>query len=144
MDLQTLSDVEALEKLSNLLQQNRVPAPNLCCTRHKVNFSNRVSDEDTQRVSDSSHACKPTLNDELNNIIGNVMNHDIIDIDALFFDQELKLNLREADVKARHELTSTFSTPNGIKEKCKFLKQYLEPAALRDAIDTDNVSSRRS
>ncbi|ETN02809.1 hypothetical protein PPTG_15774 [Phytophthora nicotianae INRA-310] len=77
------------------------------------------------------------------------MNDDIIDIDALF-DQELKMNLREADVKARvinyfmlcddiilqHELNSTFSTSNGIKKKCKFLKQYLEPAALRDAIDT--------
>ncbi|ETK77666.1 hypothetical protein F441_16388, partial [Phytophthora nicotianae CJ01A1] len=41
-----------------------VPAPNLCCTRHKVNFSNRVNDEDTQRASDSSHACKQTLNDD--------------------------------------------------------------------------------
>eukprot|EP00644_Phytophthora_capsici_P000508 jgi/Phyca11/99990/e_gw1.4.1076.1 len=89
------------------------------------------------------------IRSELDNIIGSVMNDDIIDIDALF-DQELKMDLREADVKARvinyfmlcddiilqHGLSSTFSTPNGIKEKCKFLKQYLEPAALRDAIDT--------
>ncbi|KAF4140685.1 hypothetical protein GN958_ATG10132 [Phytophthora infestans] len=89
------------------------------------------------------------IRSELDNIIGNVMNGDIIDIDALF-DQELKMDLHEADVKARvinyfmlcddiilqHGLSSTFSTPNGIKEKCKFLKQYLEPAALRDAIDT--------
>ncbi|KAG1696257.1 hypothetical protein DVH05_018803 [Phytophthora capsici] len=40
------------------------------------------------------------------------------------------------DIILQHGLSSTFSTPNGIKEKCKFLKQYLEPAALRDAIDT--------
>ncbi|KAL3665246.1 hypothetical protein V7S43_009874 [Phytophthora oleae] len=77
------------------------------------------------------------------------MNDDIVDVDALF-DQELKMDLREADVKARvvnyfmlcddiilqHGLSSMFSTPNGIKEKCKFLKQYLEPVALRDAVDT--------
>eukprot|EP00644_Phytophthora_capsici_P014217 jgi/Phyca11/98546/e_gw1.3.920.1 len=55
------------------------------------------------------------IRSELDNIIGSVMNDDIIDIDALF-DQVLKMDLREAD--------------------CKFLKQYLEPAALRDAIDT--------
>ncbi|KAL3660613.1 hypothetical protein V7S43_014368 [Phytophthora oleae] len=58
--------------------------------------------------------------------------------------------LREANVKARvinyftlcddiilqHGLSSMFLTPNGIKEKCTFLKQYLEPVALRDAVDT--------
>ncbi|POM72578.1 Hypothetical protein PHPALM_10679 [Phytophthora palmivora] len=89
------------------------------------------------------------IRSELDNIIRNVMNDDIVDVDALF-DQRLKMDLREADVKARvinyfmlcddiilqHGLSSMFSTPNGIKEKCKFLKQYLEPVALRDAVDT--------
>ncbi|KAF4130639.1 hypothetical protein GN958_ATG20221 [Phytophthora infestans] len=69
------------------------------------------------------------IRSELANIIGDVRNADIIDIDALF-DQVLKMNLRE------HGLSSTFSNLNRIKEKFKFLKQYLEPAALRDAIDT--------
>ncbi|OWY99714.1 hypothetical protein PHMEG_00029246 [Phytophthora megakarya] len=77
------------------------------------------------------------------------MNDDIIDVDVLF-DQELKMDLREADVKTRvvnyfmlcddiilrNGLSNIFSTPNGIKAKCKFLKQYLEPVALRDAVDT--------
>ncbi|OWZ12192.1 LOW QUALITY PROTEIN: hypothetical protein PHMEG_00014683 [Phytophthora megakarya] len=89
------------------------------------------------------------IRSELYKIIGSVMNDDIIDVELLF-DQELKMDLREADVKARvinyfmlcddiilgNGLSNTFSTPNGIKAKCKFLKQYLEPVALRDAVDT--------
>ncbi|KAE8997632.1 hypothetical protein PF010_g21617 [Phytophthora fragariae] len=86
---------------------------------------------------------------ELDIIIGNVMNDDIVDIDALF-DAELKMDLSEPDVKARvinyfmlcddiilqRGLGSMFSTTTGMKEKCKLLKQHLEPVALRDAVDT--------
>ncbi|OWZ19713.1 hypothetical protein PHMEG_0005983 [Phytophthora megakarya] len=61
------------------------------------------------------------IRSELDKIIDSVMNDDIIDVDVLF-DQELKMDLREADVKAR--------------AKCKFLKQYLEPVALCDAVDS--------
>ncbi|POM81597.1 Hypothetical protein PHPALM_412 [Phytophthora palmivora] len=46
------------------------------------------------------------------------------------------MDLREADVKARQGLSSMFSTLNEITEKFKFLKQYLELVALRDAVDT--------
>ncbi|POM67377.1 Hypothetical protein PHPALM_16643, partial [Phytophthora palmivora] len=86
---------------------------------------------------------------ELDKIVGNVMNDAIIDVDSLF-KSGLKIDLREKDVKARvvkyfmkcdeiilqHGLQSTFSTLTGIKEKCKILKQYLEPTALRDAVDS--------
>ncbi|POM65523.1 Hypothetical protein PHPALM_18745 [Phytophthora palmivora] len=85
---------------------------------------------------------------ELNKIVGSVMNDQIVDIDALFNDK-LKIDLRERDVKARvlkyfmlceeiilhNDLTSTFSTSTGSKEKCKLLKKHLEPVALRDSID---------
>ncbi|POM59099.1 Hypothetical protein PHPALM_36171 [Phytophthora palmivora] len=85
---------------------------------------------------------------ELNKIVGSVMNDQIVDIDALFNDK-LKIDLRERDVKARvlkyfmlceeiilhNGLTSTFSTSTGSKEKCKLLKKHLEPVALRDSID---------
>ncbi|POM78801.1 Hypothetical protein PHPALM_3631 [Phytophthora palmivora] len=73
---------------------------------------------------------------DLDKIVGNVMNDAIIDVDSLF-KSGLKIDLREKDVKARvHALQSTFSTLTGIKEKCKILKQYLEPTALRDAVDS--------
>ncbi|POM71698.1 Hypothetical protein PHPALM_11701 [Phytophthora palmivora] len=89
------------------------------------------------------------IRSELINIIRIVMNDVIADVNALF-DQGLKVDLRETDVNGRvinyfilcdviilqNGLSSMFSTPNGIKEKCKFLKQYLEPGALRDAVDT--------
>ncbi|KAE8996243.1 hypothetical protein PR002_g19374 [Phytophthora rubi] len=66
---------------------------------------------------------------ELNTIIGNVMNDAIVDIEAVFA-AELKMDLREPDVKARvinyfmkcdeiilqHGLASTFSTSTGKKE----------------------------
>ncbi|KAK1930096.1 Transposon Tf2-9 polyprotein [Phytophthora citrophthora] len=86
---------------------------------------------------------------ELDKIVSNVMNDAIIDVDSIF-KTELKMDMRERDVKARvikyfmkcdevimqHGLAGTFSTIAGIKEKCKILKRHLEPAALRDAIDT--------
>ncbi|KAF4131896.1 hypothetical protein GN958_ATG18929 [Phytophthora infestans] len=123
---------KALRSIKNTFNRNLLKT--LC----KLEWSTTIEEVSEERIQF-----------ELDNIIGNVMNGDIIDIDALF-DQELKMDLREADVKARvinyfmlcddiilqHELSSSFSTPNGIKEKCKFLKQYLEPAALRDSIDT--------
>ncbi|POM72299.1 Hypothetical protein PHPALM_11007, partial [Phytophthora palmivora] len=85
---------------------------------------------------------------ELNKIVGSAMNDQIVDIDELFNDK-LKINLRERDVKARvlkyfmlceeiilhNGLTSTFSTSTGSKEKCKLLKNHLGPVALRDSID---------
>ncbi|ETP39417.1 hypothetical protein F442_13115, partial [Phytophthora nicotianae P10297] len=60
------------------------------------------------------------------------------------------MDLREKDVKARvvkffmkcdeiilqNGLQSTFSTTTGAKEKCKILKRCLEPAALRQAVDS--------
>ncbi|KAI9983391.1 hypothetical protein PInf_007411 [Phytophthora infestans] len=75
---------------------------NLLKTLYKLEWGTTIEEVSEERIRS-----------ELANIIGNVMNDDIIDIDALF-DQELKMNLRAVDVKAR----------------------YLEPAALRDAIDT--------
>ncbi|EGZ09955.1 hypothetical protein PHYSODRAFT_318428 [Phytophthora sojae] len=74
---------------------------------------------------------------ELDKIVGNI------------FGNKLKMDLRERDVKARvinyfmlcdeiilqHGLANTFATTTGMKEKCRLLKQYLEPAALRDAVD---------
>ncbi|KAK1938300.1 Gag-Pol polyprotein [Phytophthora citrophthora] len=86
---------------------------------------------------------------EIDKIVSNVMNDAIIDVDSIF-KTELKMDMRERDVKARvikyfmkcdevimqHGLAGTFSTIAGIKEKCKILKRHLEPAALRDAIDT--------
>ncbi|POM73380.1 Hypothetical protein PHPALM_9779, partial [Phytophthora palmivora] len=85
---------------------------------------------------------------ELNKIVGSVMNDQIVDIDALF-NNKLKIDLRERDVKARvlkyfllceeiilhNGLTSTFSTSTRSKEKCNSLKKHLEPVALRDSID---------
>eukprot|EP00644_Phytophthora_capsici_P001885 jgi/Phyca11/107728/e_gw1.14.659.1 len=52
---------------------------------------------------------------ELDKIVGNVMNDAILDVDAIF-DDELKMNLRERD--------------------CNILRKHLEPAALREAVDT--------
>ncbi|GMF46847.1 unnamed protein product [Phytophthora fragariaefolia] len=86
---------------------------------------------------------------ELDKIVNNVMNDTIIDI-ASIFNTKLKMDMRERDMKARvikyfmkgdevivqHGLSSTFSTAAGIKEKCKMLKRHLEPAVLRDMIDT--------
>eukprot|EP00644_Phytophthora_capsici_P004850 jgi/Phyca11/96370/e_gw1.1.345.1 len=86
---------------------------------------------------------------ELDKIVGNVMNDAILDVDAIF-DDELKMNLRERDVKARvinyfmrcdeiilqHGMASIFSTETGKKEKCNILRKHLEPAALREAVDT--------
>ncbi|ETM99975.1 hypothetical protein PPTG_18363 [Phytophthora nicotianae INRA-310] len=87
--------------------------------------------------------------EELNKIVGNVMNDAILDVDSIF-NAELKMNLKERDVKARvinyfmrcdeiimqHRMAGIFSTATGIKEKCKILKMHLEPAALRESVDS--------
>ncbi|OWZ02899.1 hypothetical protein PHMEG_00025465 [Phytophthora megakarya] len=77
------------------------------------------------------------------------MNDTIVDIDSIF-NTDLKVDLQQPDVKARvinyfmlcddiisqHGFVSTFSTVTGMKEKCKILKKHLEPAALRDAVES--------
>lgn len=73
------------------------------------------------------------------------------------FATELKMGLREPDVKARNinyfmrcdeiiprqGLASAFSTITAIKEKCKILKKHLDPLVLRDATDVQQSHCRR-
>ncbi|ETK97411.1 hypothetical protein L915_00033 [Phytophthora nicotianae] len=75
--------------------------------------------------------------EELNKIVGNVMNDAILGVDSIF-NAELKMNLKERDVKARviNYFMRYFSTATGIKEKCKILKMHLEPAALGESVDS--------
>ncbi|GMF46555.1 unnamed protein product [Phytophthora fragariaefolia] len=95
---------------------------------------------------------------ELDKIVGNVMNDAVMDVD-LILGNKLKMDLRERDVKARvinyfmlcdeivmqYGLANIFATTTGMKEKCRLLKQHVEPAALRDMVDAhhrlvDNTS----
>ncbi|POM60526.1 hypothetical protein PHPALM_30606 [Phytophthora palmivora] len=75
---------------------------------------------------------------ELDKMVGNVMNDAIIDVDSLFDIKVrvVKYFMKCDEISLQHGLQSTFSTLTGIKEKCKILKQYLEPTALRDAVDS--------
>ncbi|GMG15846.1 unnamed protein product [Phytophthora fragariaefolia] len=84
----------------------------------------------------------------LDKIVDNVMNDAVVNVD-LVLGNKLKMDLRERDVKARvinyfmlcneiimqYGLANIFATTMGMKEKCRLLKQHLEPSALRDMVD---------
>jgi hypothetical protein len=88
---------------------------------------------------------------ELDAIVNNVKNGDVADIDALF-DVQLRMDMRESDVKARvlryfqlcdkiilqNGLKNIFDTPKGVKEKCKILVRHLQPAVLRSDIEHEH------
>ncbi|OWZ15749.1 hypothetical protein PHMEG_00010551 [Phytophthora megakarya] len=113
---------------------NRLLLTTLC----KIEWVTTVEDVTDERIIEG-----------LDKIVGTVMNDAILNVDAIFND-ELKMDLRERDVKThvincfmrcgeiilQHGMATIFSTKAGVKEKCKILRKHLERAALREAVHT--------